>query len=308
MVAVAAVLAAVTGAGHGAAALAQGPAAVAGLLLLSVLLLPNAVLWGTAYALGPGFAAGAGTLVAPAGTVLGPLPELPLFALVAEPGAGGWRLLACLLPALAGVVPAVLLGRAAASGARAPVGPDRTDRYPDDPDALDDPDGSDDLDQSAGAEATAWHPAGTVGAVLAAALLTGAAVAVLGWLSGGALAGGRMAELGPVPWRTGLAAAGWIAVVAVPGALLTRARALGGGQGGAAVGPPAGDAAGGGVLNGYARRGALLLRARAYAVVLRLGRSADAVAARGAAGQGGAARGAAGADRVNGSDGVGGTD
>ncbi|MEV0532644.1 DUF6350 family protein [Kitasatospora sp. NPDC050463] len=291
VVAVAAVLDAVTGAGHRATALAQGPAAAAGLLLLSVVLLPNAVLWGTAYALGPGFAAGTGTLVAPAGTVLGPLPELPLFALVAEPGAGGWRLLACLLPPLAGVVPAVLLGRAAAGGARVPVGPGRADRYSDDPDGLDDLDGRD--------EPAAWHPVGTVGAVLAAALLTGAAVAALGWLSGGALAGGRMAELGPVPWRTGLAAAGWIAVVAVPGALLTRARVLGGGQGSAA----------GGSRTGYARRGALLLRARAYAVVLRLGRSADrieadrAVVDRVEAGRVEvdrvAARGAAGADRAH---------
>ncbi|MFF1795994.1 DUF6350 family protein, partial [Kitasatospora sp. NPDC058263] len=207
VVAVAALLDAVTGGGHGTVALAQGPAAVAGLLLLSVALLPNAVLWGAAYALGPGFAAGAGTVVAPSGTVRGPVPDFPLFALLAEPGAGGWRQLVCLLPALAGVVPAVLIGRAAA-GARYPGGADRTIRQREEP---------------APARPGAWRPAGTAVAVLAVALLTGAAAAVLGWLSGGALAGGRMAELGPVPWRTGLAAAGWIAAVAVPGALLTRA-------------------------------------------------------------------------------------
>ncbi|MGV9267062.1 cell division protein PerM [Kitasatospora sp. NPDC003701] len=293
VVAVAAVLAAATGGGPGAAALAQGPAAGAGLLLLSVVLLPNAVLWGTAYALGPGFAAGAGTLVAPGGTVLGPLPELPLFALVAEPGAGGWRLLACLLPALAGVAPAVLLGRAAANGALGQAGPGRPDGSPKDRNDPDDPDNPDDLDGPYEPDAAAWHPAGTVVAALAVALLTGAAAAVLGWLSGGALAGGRMAELGPVPWRTGLAAAGWIAVVAVPGALLTRFRALGSGLGGGpggAMGDDAGDAGlGGGVLTGHARRGVLLLRARAYAVVLRLGSSAD---------------GTAGADRANGPGGT----
>ncbi|MER6397826.1 DUF6350 family protein [Kitasatospora sp. NPDC001603] len=291
VVAVAALLDAVTGGGHGTAALAQGPAAVAGLLLLSVALLPNAVLWGTAYALGPGFAAGAGTVVAPSGTVRGPVPDFPLFALLAEPGAGGWRQLVCLLPALAGVVPAVLIGRAAA-GARYPGGADRTIRQREEP---------------APARPGPWRPAGTVVAVLAVALLTGAAAAVLGWLSGGALAGGRMAELGPAPWRTGLAAAGWIAAVAVPGALLTRARvaarasattaaagadtgldtdAVGLSRGGTVgvpgtVGPGtvglpgAVGAPGSGAIAGRARRGVLWLRARAYAVVLRLGRSAD---------------------------------
>lgn len=301
VLAVAAVVDAVDGSGQAMAALGVGPAAVAGLVLLSVALLPNAVVWGAAYALGPGFAVGEGTAVAPGGTVLGPVPDFPLFALVAEPGAGGWRLAACLLPALAGVAPALLLGRAAAEGATRP-GARATDGRP----------------SGAGAP---WHPVATGVAVLAAALLTGAAAAVLGWLSGGALAGGRMAQLGPVPWWTGLAAAGWVAAVAVPGALLVRARALGrpwGGPLGGALARPTGrgvvaggviegGTAEGGVadgrsgteepeapmptgagtalagialvrtarvgtaLAGRTRRAALLLRVRAYAVVLRLG-------------------------------------
>ncbi|AUY51386.1 DUF6350 family protein [Streptomyces sp. CB01881] len=269
VLAVAAVLAAVAGTGRSAGVLAHGPAAVAGLLLLSVLLLPNAVLWGTAYALGPGFAVGAGTVVAPGGAVLGPVPEFPLFALVAEPGAGGWRLAACLLPALAGVVPALLLGRAAADGAK------RTDARAE-------------ADRPAGA-ATTWHPAATAVAVLAAALLTGVAGEVLGRLSGGALAGGRMAQLGPVPWRTGLAAAGWFAAVAVPGALLVRAWALGKAagrtpgrgtcrgvtaEGGTALAAGVGTGTGT-ALAGHARRSAVLLRARAYALVLWLGPPVD---------------------------------
>ncbi|MFI9332303.1 DUF6350 family protein [Kitasatospora sp. NPDC052868] len=262
LVAVSAVLAGVGGGGPATAALGHGPAAVAGLLLLSVLLLPNAVLWGTAYALGPGFAAGTGTVVAPSGAALGPVPEFPLFALLPEPGAGGWRLLVCLLPVLAGAVPALLLGRAAAAG------PDQDDREGyegrEDRQGHDDPDREEREEYEPGEQAP-WHPAATAVAALAAALLTGAAVAALGWLSGGALAGGRMAELGPVPWRTGLAAAGWFAVVAVPGALLVRgwtssARRLDGLGGAFAV---------------RARRSALLLRARAYAVVLRLGRPTD---------------------------------
>ncbi|MEV7027257.1 DUF6350 family protein [Kitasatospora sp. NPDC093558] len=230
LVAVAAVSDAVTGGGRGMAVLGRGPTAVVGLVLLAVVLLPNAVLWGAAYALGPGFAVGDGTAVAPGGTVLGPVPDFPLFALLPEPGPGGWRLAAVALPVLAGVVPAVLLGRAAAR--------------------------------------RAWHQAATAVAAVLAALLTGAGAAALGWLSGGALAGGRMARLGPVPWWAGLAAAGWFVVVVVPGALLVRHRALG------PATPGAGVLAG---LAGHARRGGWQLRARAHAAVLRLsGRGPEA--------------------------------
>ncbi|WP_327677752.1 cell division protein PerM [Kitasatospora sp. NBC_00458] len=248
VLAASAVLAAAGGGGR-SAALAGGPAAVAGVLLLSVVVLPNAVLWGTAYALGPGFAMGAGAVAAPTRTVPGPVPDFPLFALLPEPGAGGWRLLVCLLPAVAGVVPGLLVGRAAAGGRPVTAA------------------------EAPGAEAgpaarpLPWHPPATVAAVLAAALLTGGGAALLGGLSGGALAGGRMAWLGPEPWTAGPAAAGWVVAVAVPVALLTRFRVLRAAAGGA----------GGGALTLTARRGVLLLRARAYAVVVRLaGRPGDA--------------------------------
>ncbi|MER7750395.1 DUF6350 family protein [Kitasatospora sp. NPDC097643] len=244
LVAVAAVLDAVVGGGRGMAVLGRGPAAVVGLSLLAVVLLPNAVLWGAAYALGPGFGVGSGTAVAPGGTVLGPVPEFPLFALVPEAGPGGWRLAALLLPVLAGVVPAVVLGRAAAGRRPAGDGP--------------------------------WPVAATVLAVLAAALLTGAGAAVSGWLSGGALGPGRMARLGPVPGWTGLAAAGWFAAVALPGALLVRYRALSPARR-AAV--PTADRRGPAArarLAAQARRSTLLLRARAYAAVLRLSGRGDA--------------------------------
>ncbi|MFE6051936.1 DUF6350 family protein [Kitasatospora sp. NPDC056446] len=249
LVAVSAVLDAVAGGGRGMALLGRGPAALLGLLLLTLVLLPNAVLWGAAYALGPGFAVGAGTVVSPGGAVLGPVPEFPLFALLPTDGPGGWRAVVLVLPLLAGAVPAVLLGRAAAGlrpvmGAEERPGP--------------------------------WPPAATVVAALAGALAVGAVAALLGWLSGGALAGGRMDRLGPVPWWTGLAAAGWFALVAVPGALLVRRRALG----------PAGRRLFGGrpyrlfgpayavrvyaLLAWRTRRGALWLRAGTHALVVRL--------------------------------------
>jgi hypothetical protein len=54
--------------------------------LVNAGLAPNAVLFSGSFLLGPGFAVGGGTMVAPSLVVLGPLPLLPL--LVALPGAG----------------------------------------------------------------------------------------------------------------------------------------------------------------------------------------------------------------------------
>ncbi|MHB1433439.1 MAG: cell division protein PerM, partial [Streptosporangiaceae bacterium] len=52
------------------------------LLLAQVGYLPNAIVWAIAYLLGPGFAVGAGTVVAPTGSALGTLPAFPLLAAV----------------------------------------------------------------------------------------------------------------------------------------------------------------------------------------------------------------------------------
>ncbi|MFF2656898.1 DUF6350 family protein [Kitasatospora sp. NPDC058032] len=247
LVAGAALLGAVSTSGS-AEVLAGGPAAVAGVLLVSLVLLPNAVLWGAAYALGPGFAAGEGTVVSPVRTVLGPVPDFPLFALFPEPGAGGWRLAVCVLPALAGVVPGLLLGRAAAVGGGRTGGRTGGRAHAR-------------LDGRTG-ERAPWSAPATAVAALAAGLLVGSAAAGLGGLSGGALAAGRMAWLGPVPWWTGLAAAAWVATVAAPTAVLARARSLRAAGGRAPLLP--------GALTVPARRSALLLRARAHAAVTRL--------------------------------------
>ncbi|MDH6578119.1 DUF6350 family protein [Kitasatospora sp. MAP5-34] len=185
-----AVLVGAGAAGRSVQGLGGGVAGFAGLLLACSLLLPNAVLWAAAYALGTGFEVGTGTVVAPGGVRLGALPDFPLFALLPGPGGPGWQLAACGLPLLAGLVPAVLLGRAA-GGRGERSGPP-------------------------------WHPAATVFAALGAALLAGAGAALCAWLAGGALAAGRMSGLGPVPWQAGLAVAAWLAAVTVPGATLVR--------------------------------------------------------------------------------------
>src|SRR5262249_57789083 len=61
---------------------ALGAGAVGSVLLLLAELayVPNAVGWAVCFMLGPGFALGAGTGVAPTGAALGPLPLFPLLA------------------------------------------------------------------------------------------------------------------------------------------------------------------------------------------------------------------------------------
>uniref|UniRef100_A0AB33JYF5 DUF6350 family protein n=2 Tax=Kitasatospora sp. CMC57 TaxID=3231513 RepID=A0AB33JYF5_9ACTN len=171
-------------AGRSAAGFGGGPAAIGGLGLACLLLVPNAVLWAASYALGPGFAVGTGTVVAPTGARVGPVPDFPLFALLPETGSAPWWPVACVLPLLAGLVPALLLGRAAAEAR--------------------------------------WHPVATAVSAAGSSLLTGLGAGVCAWLAGGALAGARMAELGPVPWLIAPVTAAWLVLVTVPGALLAR--------------------------------------------------------------------------------------
>jgi hypothetical protein len=85
-----------------------------GILVLAAItaaIVPNAVVWAAAFALGPGFAVGSGTSVAPGGVELGLVPALPpLGALPADDlGAVGWLVLAG--PAVAGVLAGWIIRR-----------------------------------------------------------------------------------------------------------------------------------------------------------------------------------------------------
>lgn len=87
-----------------------------GLLMLAQLAyLPNAVLWAIAYMLGPGFAVGAGTIVSPTGSVIGPVPAFPL--LVALPASGSVPAslagVMLMIPYLAGAIGGLLVVRLA---------------------------------------------------------------------------------------------------------------------------------------------------------------------------------------------------
>src|SRR5215831_9752150 len=85
------------------------PGLVGGALLLLVQLayVPNAVGWAVCYSLGPGFAFGTATVVAPTGAALGPLPIFPMLAALpaSSNAVPGWASVAVLaLPYAAGVL------------------------------------------------------------------------------------------------------------------------------------------------------------------------------------------------------------
>ena len=78
------------------------------LVIAQLAFLPNLVVWIAAWMLGPGFALGAGTTVAPGGTLLGPVPGIPLLG--ALPGAAPlFGVLWLLVPVLAAFVGAWLV-------------------------------------------------------------------------------------------------------------------------------------------------------------------------------------------------------
>ncbi|MDH6140780.1 hypothetical protein P3T35_002790 [Kitasatospora sp. GP30] len=169
------------------------------LLLCCLLVLPNAALWAVGYALGPGFWLGGDSLVAAGRAHLGAVPDFPLLVLAPEAGSA-WQHLAQVVPVLAALTVAALLGRAAAAAGTAPAdGAGVTDVDADGP----------------------WTNAATARTAAAVALLLAAAVTVTGWLAGGALGAGRMARLGPAA-ACGPAAAAWCLLLAVPGALAVR--------------------------------------------------------------------------------------
>lgn len=185
LLAVGALLAAGSLAVHGGTAVtiarAADPGAVGGLglLLAGLALLPDVVVWAASWLAGPGFALGTGTGVSPFGVRLGPVPGLPLLAAVpASAPPLAGALAVLLVPVAAGAVGGLVLRRRVAL--RSPA-------------------------------ALLAH-AGGCGAL--AGLLLGA----LALLAGGPLGGGRLAAVGPSPWR--VAGATGLEVALGAGALL----------------------------------------------------------------------------------------
>ena len=97
--------------------LAPGVGGAALLLLAQLAYIPNAIIWAVAYILGPGFAFGTDTVVAPTGSALGAVPLFPMLAAIpsgGHPGGPGWFPVAVVtLPYLAGVFAGVITVRIA---------------------------------------------------------------------------------------------------------------------------------------------------------------------------------------------------
>ncbi len=81
---------------------------IALMVLVGLVVLPNAVAFSGCYLLGPGFTVGTGTLVTPGVVVLGPLPAFPMLAALPDDGATpGWTRWFVVLPLLVAIVAAV---------------------------------------------------------------------------------------------------------------------------------------------------------------------------------------------------------
>jgi hypothetical protein len=81
--------------------------------LVTLTVVPNAVLFGAAYLLGPGFAVGVGTVVSPSVVALGPVPAFPLLSALPDSGpTPAWAVGLVAIPVLAGAGGAVLAQRA----------------------------------------------------------------------------------------------------------------------------------------------------------------------------------------------------
>jgi hypothetical protein len=151
------------------AAYGTGVAGQAGITLVCLAYAPNLAVWAVAYLLGPGFAAGAGTVISSSEVVAGPLPALPVFAGLPDGP----------LPEVGAALLAAVTVVSLAAGWR--LGRLRVPR------------------------ALSWPAllsAGLLAGPVAAVLLTAAAFA-----AGGPLGAGHLATLGPVAWQVGLAAA-----------------------------------------------------------------------------------------------------
>ncbi|GHA14906.1 hypothetical protein GCM10010372_13230 [Streptomyces tauricus] len=200
-------------------------------LLLALALIPNAAVWGAAYALGPGFVLGAGHTAGPLLSDPGSrLPPFPLLAALPDAGPGtapNWA--AGAVPVVAGVVVAWFTvgagvpGRTRADGAGAAPMSAPAPASASAPAPIPTPDGRERVASAAARREAAWSAGRTAGALALAAALCGLALGVLAAMAGGPLGVAALADFGPVWWQTGPAAAAWIAVVGLPTGLALRA-------------------------------------------------------------------------------------
>nr|WP_246400641.1 DUF6350 family protein [Jiangella mangrovi] len=172
------------------------------------LIVPNLVIWSAAFALGPGFAVGTATSVAPDGVTLGLVPAVPVLGALPTSVPGNLTWLVVAGPVLAGVLAGLLVHRR--------LGPvDVADELLDEADEVVP---ADDTVEEPVPLGTAVVVAGGAGAIAAVAM------AVLALLSGGSAGAERLAVLGPVPWEVAAATLGLVGVPAILVVLVLRFR------------------------------------------------------------------------------------
>ncbi|MFD7615274.1 DUF6350 family protein [Streptomyces sp. NPDC059828] len=159
-------------------------------VVLALILVPNAAVWGAAYGLGSGFALGTAGTAAPLAVAEGATPpHFPLLAAVPAQGLEAPLIWACAaVPVAAGGAVAWCTSRAAREAGTADGG---------------------------GREA-AWGRRETAVVALLAAALCAVLMALLAAWAGGPLGTAGLADFGPVWWLTGAAAFGWTAAVGIP--------------------------------------------------------------------------------------------
>ncbi|WP_400996055.1 DUF6350 family protein [Agromyces sp. GXQ0307] len=160
--------------------------------LVELALLPNLVVWAGSWMLGPGFAIGAGTIVSPSVTLIGPVPGLPILGALPPDGAP-LGVLWLALPVLLGFGGAVLVGR----------GKRERDREP-------------------------WWATLSVGG--GAGVVAGLLMGALAWGAGGAVGPGNLIDVGPDPLLVAGVTAASVGVGAIAGAFAARARSRGAGD------------------------------------------------------------------------------
>jgi hypothetical protein len=152
----------------------RGGAGQFAMVLLSALMIPNAVCFAVAYIAGPGFAVGAGTSVSYSGAHLGATPAFPLLAAVPT-GHAPWQVMVVFVAALAGA------GVAAGWRVARADGLTMEERFR--------------------------------GALVAGAVF-GLVTAIVVAFAGGPAGPGRLSAVGPSPWQVGLLIALEISLVA----------------------------------------------------------------------------------------------
>ncbi|PPG93389.1 hypothetical protein C5C39_01145 [Rathayibacter sp. AY1F3] len=167
-----------------------GAEALGGLALTlgQLAFLPNLVIWAASWLIGPGFALGTGSSVSAAGTLLGPIPSIPVLAALPA-GDSAFGFLGLLVPLLAGFAAGWRLRRGVIE-------------------ALD------------GRSLLRWGAAAAGGIGVVGGLLLG----LLAWFSAGAAGPGRLAQVGPDPLVVGAVAALELALAAGLGLAAGRSR------------------------------------------------------------------------------------